>query len=77
MSPAPLPIDRWRRIEELFHAASELPEDRRDEFLRESCGGDDALRREVESLLTMDAQESPLIAGIVDGATASLFEDDN
>ena len=41
----------WRRVEDLFHRVLELDESRRAEFLEESCAGDDALRREVESLL--------------------------
>jgi hypothetical protein len=77
MTPAPLPLDRWHRIEELFHATSEMPEDQRAGFLRETCGSDDRLRDEVESLLASDTQESPLIAGIVDDATARLLLDDS
>jgi eukaryotic-like serine/threonine-protein kinase len=41
----------WRKVEDLFHRALELDESRRAEFLEHSCVGDDALRREVESLL--------------------------
>jgi serine/threonine-protein kinase len=41
----------WERVEALFHAALEVPERERGAFLRAECGGDDALRREVESLL--------------------------
>jgi Tol biopolymer transport system component len=43
--------DRWLRVEQLFQAAMPRPERERAAFLREACGGDDALRREVESLL--------------------------
>src|SRR5687767_1543755 len=46
--------ERWNRIEQLYHAASALPADDRVAFLREACGGDDALRRDVESLITAD-----------------------
>jgi serine/threonine protein kinase/Flp pilus assembly protein TadD len=41
----------WRRVEELCNRALELDESRRAEFLERSCEGDEALRREVESLL--------------------------
>ncbi len=41
----------WRRVEELYHQATELDESRRAEFLERCCGDDEALRREVESLL--------------------------
>ena len=42
---------RHDQIESLYHRALEKKESQRDEFLREACAGDDALRREVESLL--------------------------
>src|SRR5690242_93634 len=44
-------IERWRRIESLFHAALEISAADRARFLNESCGSDDALRSEVESLI--------------------------
>jgi len=43
--------DVWRRVEELCQRALELNESRRAEFLQSACGGNDELRREVESLL--------------------------
>src|SRR6516164_3069508 len=43
--------DRWQRIEELYHSAREREGSQRAAFLKEACAGDDALRREVESLL--------------------------
>ncbi len=43
--------DRWQRLQDLYHAASLLPAARRVSFLDESCGGDHALRGELESLL--------------------------
>src|SRR5438094_100659 len=43
--------DRWRRVEELCHAALERDAQARAEFLADACGGDDDLRREVEALL--------------------------
>jgi hypothetical protein len=42
---------RWRRLEELFHAALKLEDGRRSAFLDESCAGDGSLRLEVERLL--------------------------
>ena len=42
---------RWRRIEELCHAAASREGKARATFLDEACGGDDELRQEVESLL--------------------------
>jgi serine/threonine protein kinase/Tol biopolymer transport system component len=43
--------ERWQRIEQLYHAALEQTPERRSAFLEEASGGDEELRREVESLL--------------------------
>src|SRR5438128_3753497 len=44
--------DRWQHVERLYHAALARDAGDRSQFLRDACGGDEALRREVESLLT-------------------------
>jgi eukaryotic-like serine/threonine-protein kinase len=43
--------DRWRRIEELCHAALERDVTERSAFVATACGVDSDLRREVEALL--------------------------
>ncbi len=43
--------DRWRQISHLCHEAQALADEDRSAFLDSACGGDDALRHEVESLL--------------------------
>jgi serine/threonine protein kinase len=48
--------ERWRHVDRLLDAALARPPDERDAFLREACLGDDALEREVRSLLTAQAQ---------------------
>jgi serine/threonine protein kinase len=50
--------ERWQVIEELFHAALDLPESERQRYLDESCGRDAALRAEVDSLLSSDRQST-------------------
>src|SRR5881628_2089093 len=42
---------RSQQVEQLYHAARERKPDERAAFLAQACAGDDALRREVESLL--------------------------
>jgi hypothetical protein len=42
---------RWARIQELYAAASEQPESERSCFLSLACDGDEALEREVKTLL--------------------------
>jgi eukaryotic-like serine/threonine-protein kinase len=44
----------WRRVEDLYHRTLERDESRRAEFLKHSCGDDEELRREVESLLAQE-----------------------
>jgi non-specific serine/threonine protein kinase len=43
---------RWKKINDLFESAIERTPEERAAFLDESCHGDEAMRREVESLLT-------------------------
>jgi hypothetical protein len=43
--------ERWRKIEEIFQTVIERAPDERKSLLTQYCGGDDELRREVESLL--------------------------
>jgi eukaryotic-like serine/threonine-protein kinase len=51
----------WRRVEDLCHRALELDESRRPEFLESSCGDDEGLRREVESLLAQEKKAEHFI----------------
>lgn len=53
--------EQWPRVKELFAAAVELPLGERAALLDRDCHGDDALRREVESLLQADAQTETFI----------------
>jgi serine/threonine protein kinase len=50
-------LERWRRIEQLYHAALERTANERAGYIDEHCAGDQALRSEVESLL-LNGQES-------------------
>ncbi|MGH9767780.1 MAG: serine/threonine-protein kinase [Blastocatellia bacterium] len=43
--------NRWKQIKEVYDRALDLRGEEREGFLAEACGGDDDLRREVESLL--------------------------
>src|SRR5207253_7133710 len=46
--------ERWRRIDDLFHAALRLDPAEREAWLRGACGDDDGLRSEVGRLLAQD-----------------------
>ncbi len=44
-------IDRWQRVKDIYNSALDLESGGREAYLREACGGDHALRQEVEALL--------------------------
>jgi Tol biopolymer transport system component len=52
---------RWRRISSLCHDALERDAGERSEFVRQACAGDEALRREVESLLANHGEASDFL----------------
>src|SRR4029450_1105751 len=45
-------MDHWTTVKRIHQSALDLDPSERAAFVNESCGGDEALRREVESLLT-------------------------
>src|SRR5579871_2005161 len=53
--------DRWRRLEEIFLAAADLPKTERAVLLDAECGDDLDLRKDVESLLDSDDQSEGFI----------------
>jgi eukaryotic-like serine/threonine-protein kinase len=48
-------VERWRRVESLFHEALAKSPAEWANFLDEACSGDTALRREIESLLVHES----------------------
>ena len=65
--------ERWRRVNELFHAA--LSHDARDRraFLRTECEGDDSLRDEVLELLGAHDEPSVVDRPAVEADPANCF----
>ena len=55
--------ERWRQVEEIAHAARSRVESERVPFLVHACAGDEALRREVESLLAHQASARGSLSG--------------
>src|SRR6266446_1098404 len=58
--------ERWKQLDRLLQSVLERPPEERDAFLRQACAGDEALEREVRSLLTLEREagsflESPAI----------------
>ena len=54
--------ERWQQIEELYHAARARREADPAAFLAEACAGDEAVRREVQSLLAHPAAADAFLA---------------
>jgi serine/threonine protein kinase len=50
--------EKWETIENIYHAAAEVHENERAEFLKRACRGDEALRKEIESLLLYEQHRS-------------------
>ena len=53
--------DKWRQLEQLYHAALERGTDDRSAFLAEACGTNAELRKELESLLAQDVAAGGLL----------------
>ena len=57
-------IDRWRRIQEIFHAALDVPDEERAGFVNGACPEDQALARSVREMLDADARSALLDADV-------------
>ena len=58
--------ERWRQIEQVYHSVLKVEESQRSAFLEDTCGADESLRHEVESLLADEKRaenflESPVL----------------
>ena len=51
----------WRRVEDLYHASLEVTPEQRSAFLKDKCGGNEELQREVESLLAHEERSGGFI----------------
>ncbi len=63
----------WEKVKDLFALALEQPRERREDFLREACGEDAELLREVVSLLEAHDESRPVLER-KDFGVASLFD---
>src|ERR1700756_2070523 len=48
--------EQWKQVDNLLHLALDRAPEDRDAFLRQACAGDEALEREVRSLLASQEQ---------------------
>lgn len=65
--------ERLKQIEEVYHAAMEIAPAERLSFLDESCGDDEDLRREVESLLAVKRTSNNIFDTPPESLAAEMF----
>ncbi len=65
--------ERLRQIEELYHAALALSPAEQESFILKSCGADEDLRRELDSLLAVKKPENNLFERPPMSLAAELF----
>src|SRR6266550_3730410 len=53
--------ERWQQVKEIFHSALQQAPGERSVFLLTACGGDQALRKEVESLIASHEKNGSFI----------------
>jgi serine/threonine protein kinase/Tol biopolymer transport system component len=68
--------DRWQRIKEIFQSAQELGATERLDFLNEVCGDDEAMREEVEALLTADTGNDDFLSSPAYEFAAGMLADE-
>src|ERR1035438_9939057 len=70
--------DRWKQIDGLLQSALERPPGQRDAFLHDACAGDQALEREVRSLLTAQQQAGSFLdLPAIDAAARAMAQQQN
>ena len=68
--------ERWQQIERLYHAALDRDASQRAAFLDGACGGDEALRQEIESLLAREqSAEGFLVTPAAEALAKAMAED--
>jgi serine/threonine protein kinase/TolB-like protein len=68
--------EHWEEVNELFHAALECEPSTRSAFLARACAGDEALRREVESLIAAHERPGSFVDAPAFELAADLLRDD-
>jgi serine/threonine protein kinase len=72
-----MPPEHWRQIEDIFNAALEREPAVRAAFLEDACGGDEALRRQVEALLQQDGQAGELLSQPIEKVADEVMAGDS
>ena len=68
--------ERWQKVKEIFQSAIQRAPGERSAFLASACGGDEALRSEVESLIASHEKSGEFIDSPAYEAAAEMIVDD-
>jgi serine/threonine protein kinase len=68
--------ERWQKVKEIFQSALEQAPEERSSFLAGECQGDEALRREVESLIASHEKDGSFIDSPAYEAAAGMLASD-
>ncbi len=66
---------RLKQVEEIYHAALEIPDGKRESFFKEHCGEDQELRREIETLLAFEKTFGNFIDLPPESLAAEIFSE--
>jgi len=66
---------QWQQVDNLLHLVLDRPPEDRDAFLRQACAGDEALEREVRSLLTSQEQAGSFLQNLAIEVAAQALVD--
>ena len=67
--------EQWQQVDNLLHLVQDRPPEDRDAFLRQACVGDEALEREVRSLLTSQEQAGSFLQNLAIEVAAQALVD--
>ncbi len=71
-------LERWQKLDKLFHAALEREPGKREAFITEACAGDQELLQELESMIAHHEQAQSFIERPAYGVAAeTLLNDDS
>ncbi|MBX7171666.1 MAG: protein kinase [Pyrinomonadaceae bacterium] len=65
--------EKLKKIEEIYHAALEIPIAEREVFLENHCGQDSDLRREVDSLLSFEKNSDSFFDSSLESLAVEMF----
>ncbi len=68
--------ERWQRVKEIFQSALDRAPEERSSYLACECGGDEALRNEVESLIASHEKDGSFIDSPAYEAVADMLTGD-